>query len=126
MNTLYKFGLSLAIASVSLIPGAAQQQSTPPAKQVLSGSTISITIPAVNSESKASGGNTVVLSGTASSARIADPNAPVVFTGRVMRMADYVAAVSASSAEEQHLHIQEMRNRGTDQPAPQSRPQGSN
>jgi len=64
----------------------------------------------------------VVLSGTATRARIADPNERVVFSGRVMRMADYVAAVSSSTEAVQRLRIQEMRNREKDQPTPPSKP----
>jgi hypothetical protein len=37
--------------------------------------------------------DTIVLSGVATTARIADPNEPVVFNGYVMRMSDFVAAV---------------------------------
>lgn len=61
----------------------------------------------------------IVLSGVATTARIADPEERVVFNGRVMRMADYVAAVSSSTEAVQHLHTQEMRNREKDQPTPQ-------
>ena len=64
----------------------------------------------------------VVLSGVATTARIADPNEQVVFNGRVMRMADYVAAVSSSSAAVQRLHTPVKHNREKDQPVPPSKP----
>jgi hypothetical protein len=56
----------------------------------------------------------VVHSGIATTARIADPNERVVFSGHVMRMADFVAAVSSSSEAVQRLHNQEKRNREKD------------
>jgi hypothetical protein len=64
------------------------------------------------------GTDTIILSGTAKTARIADPNERVVFSGRVMRMADFVAAVSSSTEGVQRLRNQEMHNRETGQPAP--------
>jgi hypothetical protein len=63
-----------------------------------------------------------VYTGVASSARIADPNEPVVFSGRVMKMADFVAAVSSSSEAIQHLRSQEKRSRETAPPTPPSQP----
>lgn len=64
----------------------------------------------------------VVLTGTASTAHIADPNERVVFNGRVMRMADFVAAVSSSNEAIQRLRTQEMRSREKDLPTPPSPP----
>ncbi len=67
--------------------------------------------------------STVVLSGVATTARIADPNERVVFSGFVMRMADFVAVTSLSNAAEQHLRNQEMHNRETTPPtAPSQHP----
>jgi hypothetical protein len=65
---------------------------------------------------------TVVLSGIATTARIADPNERVFFSGRVMRMADYVAAVSSSTEAIQHLRNLEKHNREKDQPVQPSKP----
>lgn len=67
----------------------------------------------------------VVLTGVATTARIADPNEPVVFNGRVMRMADFVAAVSSSNGAVQRLHNPEKQNHEKDQPVPPSKPKGS-
>jgi hypothetical protein len=64
----------------------------------------------------------VVLSGIATTAHIADPNERVVFNGRVMKMADYVAAVSSSSEAVQRLRNLEKQNREKDQPTPPSKP----
>lgn len=61
---------------------------------------------------------TVVLSGVVTTARIADPNERVVFNGHVMRMADFVAAVSSSNEAAQRLRTPEKRNREKDQPTP--------
>jgi len=64
----------------------------------------------------------VVLSGVAKTARIAGPNERVVLNGRVMRMADYVAAVSSSTEALQRLRTQEKHNPEKDPPVPPSRP----
>lgn len=64
----------------------------------------------------------VVFSGTATTAKIADADQPVVVSGRVMRMADFVAAFSASTSAAQRLHTQETHNHETNQQAPQSQP----
>jgi hypothetical protein len=64
----------------------------------------------------------VVFSGVATTARVADPNERVVFNGRVMRMADFVAAVSSSSGAVQHLRTPEKHNRETERPTPPSKP----
>jgi hypothetical protein len=66
--------------------------------------------------------DTIVLSGVAITARIADPNEPVVFNGYVMRMSDFVAAVSSNSEAVQHLRNPETRSREKDQPVPPSKP----
>ena len=66
--------------------------------------------------------DTIVLSGVATTARIADPNEPVVFSGYVMRMSDFVAAVSSNSEAVQHLRTPETRSREKDQPVPPSKP----
>jgi hypothetical protein len=87
----------------------AQQQAPPSPKNVtLSGS--------VNAP------ETVVLSGTATNARIADPNERVIFSGYVMRVADFVAVISSSTAEVQHLRTPEKHNHEKDQPTAPSRP----
>jgi len=65
--------------------------------------------------------DTVVLSGVATTARVADPNERVVFSGRVMRMADFVAAVSSSIEEVQRLRNLEKRSRETAPPTPPSK-----
>lgn len=64
----------------------------------------------------------VVFSGVATTARIADPNERVVFSGHVMRMADFVAAVSSSSEAVQRLHTPETRNHEKAPPTPPSKP----
>jgi hypothetical protein len=74
-----------------------------------------------NSQAQASD-DVVVFSGVATTARIADPNERVVFNGRVMRMADFVAAVSSSTEAARRLHNQEKHSHETDQPAPPSQP----
>ena len=66
--------------------------------------------------------NEVVLSGVATTARIADPNERVVFSGHVMRMADFVAAVSSSNEAAQHPHNLEMRNHEKEPPTPPLKP----
>lgn len=66
--------------------------------------------------------DTVVMSGVATSARIADPNERVVFSGRVMRMADFVAAVSSSTVEVPRPHSPEKQNREKVPPVPPSQP----
>jgi hypothetical protein len=77
----------------------------------------------VNVAETLKGSNAVtVYTGVASTARIADPNEPVVFSGRVMKMADFVAAVSSSNEVIQHLHSQEKRSRETAPPTPPSKP----
>src|SRR5438309_1616170 len=60
---------------------------------------------------------TIVLSGTATTARIADPAEQVVVNGQVMKMSDFVAAVSSSTAAVQRLHTQETHTRGSDSQA---------
>ena len=66
--------------------------------------------------------DTIVLSGVATTARIADPNEPVLFSGYVMRMSDFVAVVSSNSEAVQRLRTPEMRSREKDQPVPPSKP----
>lgn len=106
--------LLLGIMILSLVGAAAAQPSS--AQQQ------SKTESAANPESLKVSASGVVMSGIATTARIADPNEPVVFSGRVMRMADFVAAVSSSTAAVQHPRNQEMRSREKDQPAQQSQP----
>jgi hypothetical protein len=127
MNAFYRSGLLLLIGLASI--AAVCQQATPPtAYTAMSGtSTVKVTIPTMPEEqstapSVTASSDTVVLSGTATTARIADPNEPVVFSGRVMRMADYVAAVSSNNAAAQHPRTPEMRNREKVQPVPPSPP----
>jgi len=64
----------------------------------------------------------VIMSGPASTAKIADPNTPIVFNGYVMRVADFAAMVSANSEAVQRLRNQETHNRETAQPTPLSKP----
>jgi hypothetical protein len=90
-----RFLLSISLSVLAIIPAAAQQQET------------------------------VTLTGQATTARIADPSEKVVFNGRVMRMADFVAAVSSSNAMVQHLRNQEMRNREKGSPTPLLHPTDS-
>ena len=66
--------------------------------------------------------DTVVFSGVATKAHIADPNERVVFNGQVMRMADFVAAVSSGNEAVQRLRNPEKQNREKDQPTPPSQP----
>ena len=62
----------------------------------------------------------VVLSAQSSVVRIADPSEPVAVNGRVMRMSELVAAVSASNGEVQRLRNQEKRNHESRSPTQQS------
>ena len=101
--------LVLLFALLAVAIPAAGQQSTP-------------TPPAKSSPETPKSEDVVVLSGVATTARIADPNERVVFNGHVMRMADFVAAVSSSSGAVQRLHTPEKRNRETDQPTPPLKP----
>jgi hypothetical protein len=64
----------------------------------------------------------VVMSGPATTAKIADPDTPIVFNGYVMRVADFAAMVSANSEAVQRLRNQETHNRETAQPTPLSKP----
>jgi hypothetical protein len=64
----------------------------------------------------------VVLSGVAKTAKIADPNDRVVFNGFVMRVADFVAAVSSSSEALQRLRTPETHNHESHQPTPPLKP----
>ena len=66
--------------------------------------------------------NVVVLSGIATTARIADPNERVVFNGQVMRMADFVAEVSSNNEAAQRLRNLEKQNSSSSpQVAPESK-----
>lgn len=105
--------LLLALLSVA-IPAAGQQSSptSQPAPQHAD----------TQSQSAQKSDEVVVFSGVATTARIADPNERVVFSGRVMRMADFVAAVSASSEAVQHLCTLEKQNREKAQPVPPLKP----
>lgn len=124
MNALYRSGLLLLL--LGLVPVSVVCQQTTPAKNytVLGASTVTVAVTAPSQEQPPAPAvtpepsDTVVLSGTATTARIADPNEPVVFSGRVMRMADFVAAVSSSNAAVQRLHTPEMRNHEKVQPVP--------
>ena len=78
--------------------------------------------PAIQSQSAQKTDEVVVFSGVATTARIADPNERVVFSGHVMRMADFVAAVSASSEAVQHLRTLEKQNREKVQQVPPLKP----
>lgn len=64
----------------------------------------------------------VVLSGVAVTAKIANPDDKIVFNGQVMRMADFVAAVSSNTEAVQRLRNQEKHSRETAPPTPQSKP----
>jgi|SRR5580704_3334977 hypothetical protein len=65
---------------------------------------------------------TVVFSGVSTKAHIADPNERVAFNGQVMRMADFVAAVSSGNEAVQRLRNPEKHNREKDQPTQPSQP----
>ncbi|WP_263355269.1 hypothetical protein [Acidicapsa acidisoli] len=64
----------------------------------------------------------VVLSGRVTTVRLADPNTPVVFNGYVMRVADFLAVVSASSEVARHLRTPETQNHETVPQVPPSKP----
>lgn len=103
-----------AFASMLIVsPALGQQQQTkePPSKS-------SSLMPSETAEQP----GIVVLSGVATSAHIADPNERVVFNGRVMRMADFVAAVSSSTEAVPRPRNPEKRNREKDPPTPPSKP----
>jgi hypothetical protein len=78
--------------------------------------------PANSAQSQKHDEDVVVLSGVATTARIADPNEKVVFSGQVMRMADFVAAVSSSNAAAQRLRTPETRSHEKERPTPPSKP----
>lgn len=124
-TAFYRFGLLLVGISLASI-SALCQQATPAGYTVLGTSTVKVTItqeqPISQPVMVQPASDTVVLSGTATTARIADPNEPVLFSGRVMRMADFVAAVSSNNAAAQHPRTPEMRNREKDQPVLPSKP----
>ena len=67
-------------------------------------------------------GQIVVLSGTATTAKILDPNSKIVLSGYVMRVADFGALVSANSEAVQHLRTLERHSHDKDRPTPQSAP----
>lgn len=123
MKTLYRLGLSVLVTLAPL--GAFSQQPESSAHStgsvsysVVPGTSIVVfTVPAAQK-----GQPTITLSGIATTARIADPNERVLFSGHVMRMEDFVAAVSSSSAEVPRPRIPVTHNRETDQPIPQSLP----
>lgn len=104
----------LLLVLLAAIPIAAQEPQAAPAPSS----------PADHSKQNSADKNAdvVVFSGVATTARISDPNERVVFNGRVMRMADFVAAVSSSSGAIQNLRIPEKHNRETVQPTPPSKP----
>jgi hypothetical protein len=102
--------LLLALLSVA-IPARAQQSSPPPSPSA-----------APDTQAAQKNDEVIVLSGVATTAHIADPNERIVFSGRVMRVADFVAAVSASSEAVQHLRTQEKQNREKAQPVPPLKP----
>jgi hypothetical protein len=125
MNIFYRSGLF--ILGIVLSTSAFGQQQPPPNSYiVVSGnSSVKVTIaqlpdsqPVPTNTRPAP--DTVVLSGTATTARIADPNEPILFSGRVMRMADFVAAFSSNNAAAQHPRTPEMHNREIVQPVPPS------
>jgi hypothetical protein len=103
--------LLFAFLAVAM-PACGAQQSTPDSQSATS-----------NSPDTQKKQEVVVVSGVATRAHIADPNEPVVFSGRVMRMADFVAAVSSSTEAVRHLRNQEKHSRETTPPAPPSKQQ---
>ena len=119
MNALYRSGLLLLL--LGLVPVSVVCQQTTPTKNytVLGASTVTVAVPApsqaatVPPQRLRRSHRYRCAFWTATTARIADPNEPVVFSGRVMRMADFVAAVSSSNAVVQRLHTPEMRNHET-------------
>jgi hypothetical protein len=130
VNRFYRSGLPpTLLLLLSCIPVLCQEKPQNPSFLAMSDvSAVKVTIsdPAQSIQSAISGTtenpSTIVLSGVASTARIADPNERVVFNGRVMRMEDFVAAVSSSSAVAQHPRSPEKRNHEKAQPVRQSQP----
>ena len=100
-------GLFLALLTLAIPSNAQQDSKDAPAK----------TVTTFHSQADR---DTIVVSGISTTARIADPNEKVVFNGRVMRMADFVAAVSSSSASVQRLHSPEKHSHEKVQPVQQS------
>ena len=76
----------------------------------------------VTSPDRPTSTGTIVLSGVATTGRIADANERIVFNGWVMRVADFVAAVSSSNEAVLHLRTPEKHNHEKDQPAPPLKP----
>lgn len=68
----------------------------------------------------------VVLEGTATTARILDPDAKIVFSGYVMRVADFAAMVSANNEAVQLLRNLEKHSHEKGQPAQPSASSHSN
>lgn len=68
----------------------------------------------------------VVLEGTATTARILDPDSKIVFSGYVMRVADFAAMVSANNEAVQHLRSLEKHNHEIAPPVPPSTSDRSN
>ena len=60
----------------------------------------------------------IVLSSESTTVRVADPNETVGVNGRVMRVADLVAVLSADNVLEQRLHNQGNQIPSTSQPTP--------
>jgi hypothetical protein len=119
MNVLYRSGLLLLIGLAST--GGICQEATGSGVtfSAIPGTTsIVVTFPVAPSKEQ----STITLSGRATTARVADPNEPVLFSGRVMRMADFVAAVSSSNGAVLHPHIPEKRSHETNPLTPPSPP----
>jgi len=117
MTTLYRAGLCVLLLLAPVI-ALCQQPTDGVRYSIAPGSGIVTFVLPIPAEKQPG----ITMSGRATSARIADPNERVVFSGQVMRMADFVAAVSSSTAAAQRPHTQEMHSRETNPLAPPSLP----
>lgn len=124
MRTLYCLGLPLLLLQFATVEAPAQQ--SVPSSSITTPSANFVTLPGpivvVTVSLPAPSQPTITLSGTATNAKTADPNERVLFSGRVMRMSEFVAAVSSSNAGTLRPHTPETHSRETDPLAPQSPP----
>lgn len=99
--------LAAGVISLVLVPSFAAAQS---GRVTPSGSDTAV--------QSARADQSIVLSGVATDAHIADPEDKIVFNGHVMRVGDYVAAVSASTEAVRRLRSPEKHNRESVPPTP--------
>jgi len=118
MKTLYRYGLPPLFALCLPLSGICQQGPVDGVRYSVGANSVTITLPSQPQDK----GETVTLSGPATTAHIADPNERLVFNGRVMRMADFVAAFSSSNVAAPRPHNQEMRSHEISPPTPPSPP----